>query len=95
MSNQEDYLMYTGGHSLDQNESQPDLFLNPPHYRKGKIEAITYMKDNMDRDAYLGYLEGCAKKYMHRWTYKGQPVQDIGKAIWYLSLLKEELEGEL
>ena len=42
---------------------------------------------------FMGYLEGNAKKYMHRYRYKGKPVEDLRKAGWYLDRLIDEMEG--
>ena len=51
------------------------------------------MKDNMDFQMFLGYLEGNTKKYLHRFRYKGKPVEDLKKARWYLDQLITEMEG--
>lgn len=64
----------------------------PDHYNTGAVECIDYLRDNMPRDAFEGYLEGCAKKYMHRWRYKGVPLQDLKKAKWYLERLISEVD---
>jgi len=64
----------------------------PEHYNNGAIECIVYMKDNMTTEAFQGYLEGCAKKYLHRFKYKGKAKQDLQKAQWYLNKLIEEQE---
>ena len=71
-----------------------DVVNQPPHYGNGEIECIDYMKDNMDHMMFMGYLEGNAKKYMHRYRYKGKPVEDLRKARWYLDRLISEMEGE-
>jgi hypothetical protein len=71
---------------------EKDAVNHPDHYQGDKIECIEYLKDNMPYEAYLGYLEGNAKKYMHRWRRKGKPVEDLKKAIWYLNRLVSELE---
>jgi hypothetical protein len=63
----------------------------PYHYNTGEIEAIDYIKDNMPREAFIGYLEGSVKKYAHRWRYKGG-VEDLEKATWYLNKLVETLK---
>jgi len=63
---------------------EEDQVNQPSHYNTGEIECIDYLKDNMPAEAFKGYLEGCAKKYMHRYRYKGKASQDISKAIWYL-----------
>jgi hypothetical protein len=52
------------------------------------------MKDNMDHMMFMGYLEGNAKKYLHRYRYKGKPVEDLKKARWYLDRLIGEMEGD-
>ncbi len=66
---------------------------NPKHYGNGSIECIDYLRDNMSSEAFLGYLEGNIKKYLHRHKYKGKLVQDLEKAQWYLAeLIKEQKE---
>lgn len=64
----------------------------PEHYTQGSIEAWDYMRDNMPWEAYLGFLEGNVKKYLHRWRYKGTPLNDLRKASVYLNKLIGELE---
>lgn len=71
---------------------EADLVNKPSHYNHGGIEAIVYMKDNMSTEAYLGYLEGCAKKYLHRFRYKGKAKEDLKKAQWYLNKLIEDID---
>jgi len=63
---------------------------NPPHYGNGSIECIDYLRDNLPLVMYMGYLEGCHKKYMHRYRYKGKPLEDLQKAQWYLTKLIAE-----
>lgn len=70
-----------------------DMVNKPDHYNHGEIECIDYLKDNMPYEAYLGYLEGNLKKYLHRWRHKGKPLEDLKKANWYLNRLRQELEG--
>lgn len=65
----------------------------PPHYNAGSIECIDYLKDNMIKEAFLGYLEGNTKKYMHRFRYKGKQLEDLKKAQWYLNYLIKEMEA--
>ena len=73
-------------------EEVVDQVNNPDHYNNGAMECSDYLKDNMSWDAYLGYLEGNTKKYLHRWRYKGKPLQDLAKARWYLDRLIKEQE---
>ena len=65
---------------------------NPNHYTQGEIECIDYLKDNMPYEAFLGFLEGNCKKYLHRWRLKKKPLEDLKKARWYLERLISELE---
>lgn len=71
-----------------------DVVNHPEHYTSGGIESIEYMKASMSPEAFQGFCEGSAKKYIHRYRYKGKPIEDIEKAIWYLNRLKKELEDE-
>jgi hypothetical protein len=67
---------------------------HPSHYTQGGIESIDYMKDSMSPEGYRGFLEGSVKKYIHRFKYKGRPVEDLKKARWYLDRLIKEIEDE-
>jgi len=71
-----------------------DAVNNPDHYNYGSIECIDYLKDNLSREGYTGYLEGNCKKYLHRWRHKQKPLEDLKKARWYLDRLISELEQE-
>jgi len=70
-----------------------DLINKPPHYTKGNIECIEYLKDNMSIVAYCGFLEGNAKKYLHRYRHKNSVIPDLHKAQYYLNKLVEVMEG--
>ena len=59
---------------------------HPSHYNTGKIEVIDFIEDQK-----LGFHLGNAVKYICR-AGKKNPVtkiEDINKAIWYLSRYKE------
>nr|AIW56770.1 hypothetical protein [uncultured virus] len=68
-------------------EPEEDVVNKPPHYNNGSIECIDYLKSNMDTLMFMGYLEGNVKKYLHRFRYKGKPLEDLKKAQWYLDRL--------
>ena len=61
-----------------------DLINKPPHYNKGSIEVWDFIEDQQ-----LGYLPGNAIKYICRYRHKGTPVQDLDKAIAYLTKLRD------
>lgn len=58
------------------------------HYRRFKIQPIEYVLANG-----MGYLPGCALKYLTRYKEKGG-AQDIKKCIHYLELILEFEYGE-
>lgn len=53
---------------------------HPNHYNIGKIEAIDFIEDWG-----LNFSLGNAIKYIVRAPYKGNQVEDLEKAIWYLN----------
>jgi len=69
-----------------------DLVNKPPHYNKGGVEAIDYIKQQLGKD-FPAYLEGSAIKYIHRYKYKDQNIQDLQKAKWYIEKLIEYYEN--
>lgn len=65
----------------------PDLVNQPPHYRRGGMEAIDAI------EAFeLDYHLGNAVKYILRAGHKDDIKQDIAKARWYLDRKLEALE---
>jgi len=48
---------------------------------------------DMIEDHGIGYLEGCATKYLTRWRAKGQPAKDFGKARHYVEKLVEKAQS--
>jgi len=89
----ESMVGYDLSEHMEEEVTKEDNVNNPSHYTYGNIECIDYLRDNMPYEAFLGFLEGNAKKYMHRWRHKGKPLEDLSKAVWYLDCLIEELEG--
>lgn len=89
----EDDEGYDLSEHMEEEVSKADNVNHPDHYTYGNIECIEYLRDNMPYEAFLGFLEGNAKKYMHRWRHKKKPLEDLNKARWYLDCLVEELEG--
>lgn len=65
---------------------------HPDHYNQGDIECIDAMKAAMSEEQFKGYLRGCAMKYLWRFDNKGNPIEDLHKAKWYLERLIEELQ---
>lgn len=62
---------------------------HPHYYNKGSIEVIDFI---IDQD--MPYLTATAMKYLCRYRWKGEPIQDLNKAVWYLQRQIDELEKE-
>ena len=64
-----------------------ELIVNrPPHYKQGDVECIEAIK-SATGDGYQGYLQGNIMKYIWRYRAKGQRLNDLRKAEWYLKEL--------
>ena len=76
-----------------QSTGKKDLINNPPHYNYGNIETIDYIVDVLDEGGALDYCQGNVIKYTGtRMFTKGDPKENIKKAIWYLNKMLELLE---
>jgi len=58
----------------------PDPVNHPWHYKVGGIETIDFIEGKN-----LGYNLGNAVKYISRADHKGNRLQDLQKAQWYLN----------
>ncbi len=56
-----------------------DPVKKPAHYNFGKYEVIDVIEDWS-----LGYHLGNVVKYVARAPHKGEELQDLKKALWYL-----------
>ena len=63
---------------------------SPAHYKYGKKETIDVIKDCMTDDEYHWYLKCNVLKYVSRYKFKGEPLEDLEKAQWYLNRLVNE-----
>ena len=62
---------------------------SPDHYNTGRVEVIDAIEDWN-----LGFNDGNAIKYIARHQHKGESIQDIEKAIWYLKRHLDNLRGK-
>ena len=68
-------------------KKKEDLINQPSHYTKGRIQPIEFIVSNN-----MGHCEGCIVKYVTRYKFKNNPIQDLKKAKFYLEYLLKELE---
>ena len=83
-------------HSHDmsyENEITYDNVNAPAHYLHGRKETIDVISDCMTDDEYHGYLKGNILKYVSRYKFKGEPLEDLQKANWYLNRLIKEVNN--
>ena len=81
--------------------SSTDMVNHPPHYASSKIECIDAMEamtgQNRDYKTFLTghmmYLWQVIFKYIWRFPYKENPVEDLKKAKFYLERLINRLEN--
>lgn len=64
-----------------------DYVNKPPHYTLGDIECIDAIKSALGADGFKSYLRGQVMKYIWRYEHKGNPLEDLSKARWYLEKL--------
>lgn len=57
-----------------------DKVNHPLHYTYGDIETIEVIEAWQ-----LDYHIGNAIKYLSRYRNKGQPIEDLEKAVWYIN----------
>ena len=75
-------VMQTIAEKITQTFAEPkkeDVINHPSHYTRGKIEVIDFIEDQQ-----LPYHLGNVIKYIARAGYKGDKLEDLKKARWYL-----------
>lgn len=104
----EDLVLYAQvvGFNYDGSDSEPDLesektetvkedlVNHPNHYTSGGIECIDAIEASMTPIEYAGFLKGQVLKYAWRYRLKGNLVQDLKKASFYLDRLIRVIENE-
>lgn len=65
-----------------------DAVNHPSYYTRGKIEVIDFIEDQQ-----LPYHLGNVVKYVARAGYKGDKLEDLKKARWYLDRYINEVMG--
>lgn len=80
----------SGGRYIPAPMPGADLVNHPPHYNTGKIEVITFILDKFSDN----YLLGNVCKYISRASHKGNELQDLEKAQWYLTKAIEECKAK-
>lgn len=69
-----------------------DMVNSPPHYTQGKIECVDAIRSALTKEEFDGWCKGNAMKYIWRHRHKGDPKEQIKKALWYLNKMSESDE---
>jgi hypothetical protein len=87
------------GHAVESEKAEaaltPDPVSNPQHYNQAGIECIDAIAAATVNKA--GIEAACVAnvvKYLWRYEAKGNPIQDVEKAIWYAQRLLQELKNK-
>ena len=73
-------LRMEGDRQIEMFEPKPDAVNHPAHYKVGGIETIDFIEAKK-----LGYNLGNVIKYLTRADHKGNKLEDLRKAQWYLT----------
>ena len=65
---------------LNKKNQHTDTVNHPPHYKTGGIETIDFIEAKS-----LNYNLGNVVKYITRADHKGNKLEDLAKAQWYLA----------
>jgi len=65
---------------------------HPIHYRAGSVECIDAIESALTFEQFYGYCKAAAIKYIWRADHKEANIQDLDKAIWYLTRARNKLE---
>lgn len=75
---------------LGKGTDDTDMVNHPPHYTHAGIEAIEVIDAFFENNYYLGQVF----KYTSRAGHKGNELEDLKKAQWYLNRYIKEKEGK-
>jgi len=73
----------------DKPEGDP---VNHPDHYQGKVECIDAIEAALGDDGFVAHCRGTAMKYIYRAGRKGDSVEDLRKAAWYLDRAIKTLE---
>jgi len=81
---------------MDKIRSKGSMVHHPKHYSLNEhgIECIEAIEASMSTEGFQGMCKGNVIKYLWRYKYKGNPLQDLEKAQWYLDRLIESISSE-
>lgn len=80
---------------IDNEPTATDPVARPEHYTAGAIECIDAIESALTPEQFKGFLRGNAMKYAWRAGRKGDTVEDLEKARWYMAReIASQADGE-
>lgn len=76
------------------NKSESHGVSNPSHYNQGIIECIDAIAAALSPEELSGFIKGNVIKYLWRANHKGNSIQDVEKAAWYLEWWLSQIKQE-
>lgn len=67
---------------------------HPAHYTMGKVECIDGIESALGKTGFLFHCRGTAIAYLWRAGHKGDIVEDLQKARWYIDKMIETMQGD-
>lgn len=77
------------------NSKATEQVTHPGHYNQNPLECIDAIEGSMSTDEFAGFLKGNVLKYLWRYKHKGNPIEDLKKAEWYLAKLREVITNQV
>ena len=85
---QENFYMGKKEEQANMQSDNLDMVNSPAHYNEANLETIDIIQ-SVTKDGFEAYLQGNILKYVCRYRYKQNAVEDLEKARWYLNRLIE------
>ena len=60
--------------------------VNPMHYKKGSVEVIDVIREQLGESGFVAYCRGNVLKYAARAGMKNDHCEDLAKAAWYAQM---------
>lgn len=87
----QEYVVTINAPNMCGTDNDSDQVNKPTHYNKGEVECIDAIKAaTVGKKGIEAVCVANVIKYLWRYEEKGNKLQDIEKAEWYLKRLKDE-----
>ena len=89
-----EYDFYPEDTEQSPEKTEVDMVNSPPHYTKGGIETLDFIKAKLSKVELMGYFKGNIIKYISRSLDKNQEAEDLLKANFYSKEMAKLVEDK-